>query len=76
MTTTVEFGKAHYHLQKDMIKWCDDNIDDNIVTQTWVSSTPINWLGLGRWCVSSAFGTTFFYFRDEPDATLFLLRWK
>jgi hypothetical protein len=61
----VELGRSHYHLQGDMTKWCKDNIGKG------------GWLKVegGVWSVDSAFGTTFFTFKNESDMTLFLLRW-
>jgi hypothetical protein len=74
--TTVEFGKRHYHLQEEMIKWCKDNLGNNPRYSNWVFATPVDWTRLGNWCVSSAFGSTSFHFKNESDATMFALRWK
>lgn len=76
MTHTVEFGKDHYHLQRDMEKWCTEHIYDNPAYTNWVFSEPKEWEGLGKWCIASAFGNTFFYFKDSADASAFILRWK
>ncbi len=76
MTTTVELGKDHYHLQSNMEAWCTQHIGKNPRYTNWVYSQPKDWEGLGTWCMNSAFGTTFFYFKNESDATLFTLKWK
>lgn len=76
MTYTVEFGKSSYHLQEEMAKWCGENIGSNPPYTSWVYDTPTEWEGLGKWCMTSAFGSTFFYFREDTDRTAFLLRWS
>ena len=60
------FDKDRYHEQREMVRWCEQNF------------------GLGgyfpepnqRWRWDSMFGSTFFYFKDERDATLFSLKWS
>lgn len=76
MTTTIEFGKDRYHLQYDMERWCTEHINYNPPYKNWVASKPRTWEGMGSWCMSSMFGNTFFYFKNEKDAALFLLRWS
>ena len=76
MTKTVEFGKDKYHLQYDMEKWCKEHIGKNPLYTSWVSGEPRSWEGMGTWCMSTMFGTTFFYFKEEKDAVLFALRWS
>jgi hypothetical protein len=76
MNNTVQFGKDHYHLQQSMIVWCDEHIGKNPQYTNWVWDEPEEWEGLGKWCILSMFGNTFFYFREEKDMTAFLLRWK
>ena len=73
--TEVSFNNRQYHLQNDMISWCEEHIGMNAPYRNWVASKPNSWGGMGRWCVASAFGNTYFYFRDEADATAFMLRW-
>ncbi len=74
--TEVEFGKDYYHLQGEMESWCNRNIGSNPPYRNWVSSKPGSWEGLGTWCMSSMFGNTFFYFKNEKDASAFILKWK
>lgn len=76
MTITVEFRNDRYHQQGEMERWCNENINHNPPYKIWVSGKPRTWEGLGTWCMASAFGTTFFYFKNEKDATAFLLRWS
>ena len=76
MTATVEFSNRYYLLQGEMEKWCERHICENPPYTNWVYSKPTEWEGLGNWCMASAFGTTFFYFKNESDATLFTLKWK
>lgn len=75
MTTTVEFSKDKYHLQGAMETWCNEHINSNPPYKNWVASKPKTWDGMGTWCMASGFGTTFFYFKNESDATAFALRW-
>lgn len=80
MSASIEFGKDQYHLQNTMVAWCVDNIGPG----SWIfNQYPKDWTGLlsangepAVWAVSSAFGTTFFSFLNEKDATMFSLRWK
>lgn len=75
MTYTVQFDKDQYHLQRDMEVWCNDNIGKNPLYRNWVGGKPQSWEGMGTWCMSSMFGNTFFYFREEKHANWFALRW-
>lgn len=76
MMAVVQFGKDMYHLQYDMEKWCKQNIGKNPLYKSWVSGEPQSWEGLGKWCMSSMFGNTFFYFKEEKDALWFKLAWS
>lgn len=76
MTITVEFDRRYYHLQREMEEWCNTYIGENPRYTNWVYSEPKEWEGLGTWCLASMFGTTFFYFKNEADATLFALKWN
>jgi hypothetical protein len=73
---TVELDRTHYHLQTEMTVWCRDHFGPNPPYCDWVWSAPKTWEGLGTWCLASAFGTTFFYFKEEADMTAFLLKWQ
>jgi hypothetical protein len=75
MTTTIQFGKDKYHLQGEMESWCTKHIGENPPHKNWFYSKPNDWEGLGSWGMSSMFGSTFFYFKHEKDATAFALRW-
>jgi hypothetical protein len=72
---TVELGKSYYHLQREMMAWCTEHIGKNPNYCDWAYSEPQNWEGLGNWCVTSMFGNTFFYFKEEKYKTAFVLRW-
>lgn len=75
MTTVVQYNKDKYHLQSSMEKWCTKNIGSNPPYRNWVGAEPKTWEGLGTWCMSSMFGSTFFYFKNEKDAAWFKLAW-
>lgn len=71
--TLVEFSKRHYHLNDSMIEWCEINIGKN-QPGNWVYANPGNWHER-NWAISSTFGNTTFYFKNEKDATMFMLKW-
>jgi len=62
----IVIGKRRYHLQEQMINWCKNNIGPG----SWFKNEPGN-----VWSVSSMFGSTFFVFNRDEDATAFVLRW-
>jgi hypothetical protein len=73
MTIEVRFDKRRYHQHEDMITWCRANV--GIGGWTW--ATPKDWTGLKDiWCIHSAFGNTVFCFKEEADASMFILRWE
>jgi len=76
MTTTVSFGKRKYHLQNEMIRWCEEAFGMNPTYTNWVFGEPVDWTDLGNWCVASMFGETHFYFKNDAEASAFILRWK
>ena len=65
----VKFGKDRYHQQQLMVSWCKQYLgkDDG-----WGSYKKD---GKDRWGIDAGFGNTFFYFRDEEDASAFVLVW-
>lgn len=75
LTTTLVLGREHYHLQRDMEQWCEQNIGKNKSNKNWVFNEPKSWEDLGDWCMSSMFGNTFFYFKRDEDAMMFALKW-
>ena len=72
MTIEVRFDKRRYHQHEEMIAWCKENTG----TGGWTWDTPKSWEGLDKWVVHSAFGTTVFCFKEEADASMFILRWE
>lgn len=70
----ITFNNSYYHLQEEMIKWCQDHIGKNPGGTNWVYASPNDWEER-IWCVSSMFGNTSFYFKNPSDATAFSLRW-
>jgi len=72
----VQFDKHYYHLQNDMQKWCKEYIGPG----GWGNPEPINDIEYFdrdnlKWYIDCMFGNTFFFFRNDRDATLFMLRW-
>jgi hypothetical protein len=74
MTVEVRFGKDRYHQHEEMIKWCKEVIGYG----GWSWVTPDSWDRVGGklWLVHSAFGNTVFAFKEEKDASMFILRWE
>lgn len=70
----VQFNNRQYHLQGDMIEWCEKHIGQNPSGTNWVYAPPNDWEDR-IWCVSSMFGNTSFYFKNPGDATAFSLKW-
>lgn len=63
--TEFHFGKDRYHEIQYMISWCHLQFGDG----GWLASPSCTW------ATESAFGNTFFKFKNEEDATMFALRW-
>ncbi len=63
----ISFGREHYHLQNDMINWCEKHLGPGLWNQA---------IGNNKWSVESMFGYTHFHFNDSKDAVLFTLKWR
>jgi hypothetical protein len=66
----ISFGKDHYHLQREMVDWCEKNLG----TGGYYSFTRNP--KTAKWAIESMFGSTHFFFRDSKDAVLFGLTWR
>lgn len=76
-TYEVNFSNRYYHLQSQMIDWCNDTIGKNPKpSDDWCWNKPTEWEEGTRWSIASAFGNTFFYFKHAEDASAFILKWK
>lgn len=64
--TRVEFGKDKYHLVAEMNKWLRANIGPG-------GYSPVL---DAKWHIESAFGNTWYTFKNDSDATLFALKWQ
>ncbi len=64
----LQFDKDRYHLQRDMVQWCEQNLGPGGYTGVDPYTSTWSW--------NSMFGSTFFYFKNERDATLFSLKWS
>lgn len=78
MTITVQFDKDKYHLQSEMTKWCEEFLGKNADGRNWIIGNyeDENEWHTRTWALSSMFGNTFFYFKNESDATAFTLKWQ
>jgi hypothetical protein len=57
---SISLNRDYYHKQFEIVDWCRTHYGPNRA---------------GRWEWVEAFGTTFFYFKNEPDYNWFILRW-
>lgn len=62
--TEIKIDRDRYAEQTTMIRWCESEFGEWQVRN-----------GLERWGVTQSFGYAHFYFREEEDATVFVLRW-
>ena len=67
----IEFGKDRYHQLREMAEW----LRQNIGAGGWVHTDPDDW-DERNWAMSSIFGNSVFYFKNQADATAFTLRWS
>jgi hypothetical protein len=74
MTFEVRFGKDRYHQHLEMTDWCTANIGYG----GWTYETPKDWSGMGTklWVIHCTFGNTVFAFKEEKDASMFILKWE
>lgn len=74
MSYEVRFGKDRYHQQREMEVWCLECIGNG----GWSYSTPKTWDGMAGnlWVMHSMFGHTTFAFKNEADASMFILKWE
>ena len=71
----IHYDKEQYSLIRSKEDWCNEHIGKG----SW--QNPEYW-SLGwdqcsevKWAITSAFGNSFFFFKEERDATMFILRW-
>lgn len=65
---SIKFGKDRYHLNGEMYEWLVSNFGSG---GWYKGSIDAN----HRWAWESGFGITIYYFREDKDASMFLLRW-
>lgn len=65
---SVKFGKDHYHLNEDMYEWLLHNIGQGGWYKQAIDAEH-------RWAWESHFGNTTYYFKNDKDASMFVLRW-
>lgn len=68
--TELKLGREYYHLQREIMDWCYKNIGNG----DWADKGMMEDRNF-KWGVSSMFGNTFLTFRDDRDASLFVLKW-
>jgi hypothetical protein len=69
----IRFGKDRYHLIEKMQSWCQENVGAGGWTQGYRAE---EWMGIRKWSIECTFGTTRLTFKEDADATFFLLHWK
>ena len=67
----IHFDRRAYHLIKQMMDWCYDNIGPGGYGMPLDTSDKPQQV----WGIDVAFGNATFYFRNEQDAMMFNLRW-
>jgi hypothetical protein len=66
----ITFGRDRYIQYPQMQKWCEENIGGS---GGWCNLDDYN---LARvWSINILFGYTTLQFRNDEDATAFILRW-
>ena len=73
MTVKVWYDKSEYSLHRVKEEWCTENIGQGTWgnPKDWVNGWPTKY----KWTMNTIFGNSFFYFKEESDATMFILRW-
>lgn len=69
--TEVVLGQVFFWRQQEIIDWCVENISPNY---GWRFPDQARWGD--DWGIASYFGHSHFYFLNEHDALMFLLRWS
>lgn len=64
----IRFGKDRFHQNREMFEWLICRYGEG----GWHKQSLEDGK---RWAAESAFGNTRYYFKDDRDATMFLLRW-
>lgn len=65
----IRLGYDKFHQQREIIEWCDQILGPG--KKVWYP--PNEWKT--NWTWTTGFGSTFFFFRNPRDATIFTLRW-
>jgi hypothetical protein len=65
-----KFGRERFHEAQEMSLWLIDHYGRGM----WYRHAMVENNDC-RWAQESAFGITWFYFRNQEDATMFALRW-
>lgn len=65
---SIKFGKDRYHLNTEMYEWLVNNLGPG---GWYKQAIDVN----HRWAWESAFGNTTYHFREDRDATMFILKW-
>lgn len=69
--TEIVFGKDRFHQNPEIAEWLIHHFGRGMWYKYAVIDDPDC-----RWAWESAFGTTRYYFRDDKDALLFVMRWS
>lgn len=69
----IRLSNQYYHLQRDMMAWCKENVG----LGGWKQSPTLLFPNQDQWVwtIESGFGTTFFTFVNEADGTKFREVW-
>ena len=67
--TEITFGKQRYHQNSEICKWLYENVGEGGWHRGSVEEDKL-------WAWTVAFGNTTFYFKNDKDATMFILKWS
>ena len=73
MTVKVRYGRDEYSLYRIKEEWCMKHIGKGVWgdPKNW----DLEWNKDAKWAINTVFGNSFFFFKEERDATLFILQW-
>jgi hypothetical protein len=71
---SITFDNTRYHLNGAMEEWCRAQLGQG----KWIGDRLTTWEGMepNVWALTSMFGNTTFFFKEDKDYMWFLLRWS
>ena len=69
----ITFGKDQYHLNGKMQQWCKNTLGPPAYS---VDNIRDDGDRKNLWTYKGIFGNTTYFFKNEKDYTMFILRWS